>query len=184
MADNDGKVIDFVNNKSIEFADYLKEDEYLEFITLDTLKRLNKNSKEGVRSIQRQYGLKPDGTVGHNTFSIIFEYLDIDTANEVIEHMKSEGYYMDKNDNSIKKHDKKNKSKIEIPINKNYRKSYSIVGINLKSDKGEDKDYFINCLPDIYNFDLINELNISYKDYIYEINYILKKVKEKIYENY
>ena len=79
---------------------------------------------------------------------------------------------------------KKNKSKIEIPINKNYRKSYSIVGINLKNDKGEDKDYFINCLPDIYNFDLINELNISYKDYIYEINYILKKVKEKIYENY
>jgi hypothetical protein len=116
MADNDGKVIDFVNNKSIEFTDYLKEDEYLEFITLDTLKRLNKNSKEGVRSIQRQYGLKPDGIVGHNTFSIIFEYLDIDTANEVIEHMKSEGYYMDKNDNSIKKHDKKNKSKISSNI--------------------------------------------------------------------
>ena len=78
----------------------------------------------------------------------------------------------------------KNYSKIEMPINKDYRKSYSIVGINQKSDKGEDKDYFINCLPDIYNFDMVNELNISNKDYIFEINYILKKVKEKIYENY
>ena len=79
---------------------------------------------------------------------------------------------------------KNNNSKIEMPINKDYRKSYSIVGINQKKDKGEDKDYFINCLPDIYNFDMVNELNISYKDYIFEINYILKKVKEKIYENY
>ena len=78
----------------------------------------------------------------------------------------------------------KNYSKIEMPINKDYRKSYSIVGINQKSDKGEDKEYFINCLPDIYNFDMVNELNISNKDYIFEINYILKKVKEKIYENY
>lgn len=112
MTDNDGKVIDFVNNKSIKFADYLKEDEYLEFITLDTLKRLNKNSKQGVMSLQRQYGLNPDGIVGHDTFSVIFEYLDGQTASEVIEHMKSEGYYMDKNDDTIKKRDKKNKSKL------------------------------------------------------------------------
>ena len=66
----------------------------------------------------------------------------------------------------------------------NIRKSYSIIGINQNNDKIEDKDYFINCLPDIYNFDLINDLHISEKDYIFDINYILKKAKEKIYENY
>ena len=79
---------------------------------------------------------------------------------------------------------KKSEAKIEIPLNLNIRKSYSIIGINQNNDKIEDKDYFINCLPDIYNFDLINDLHISEKDYIFDINYILKKAKEKIYENY
>ena len=73
-------------------------------------------------------------------------------------------------------------AKIEIPVNKNIRKSFSIVGINPKNNI--DKEYLMNCLPDIYNFDLINDFQISNKDYIYEINYILKKAKEKIYENY
>jgi hypothetical protein len=79
---------------------------------------------------------------------------------------------------------KKSEAKIEIPLNLSIRKSYSIIGINQNNDKIEDKDYFINCLPDIYNFDLINDLHISEKDYIFDINYILKKAKEKIYENY
>ena len=73
--------------------------------------------------------------------------------------------------------------KIEFPKNDTLRKSYSIIGINPKKD-GLDNDYFINCLPDIYNFDLIKDFNINCEDYIFEINTILKKVKEKIYENY
>ena len=74
-------------------------------------------------------------------------------------------------------------AKIEIPKSNNLRKSYSIIGINPKNDKIDD-DYFINCLPDIYNFDLIKDFNIINEDYIFEINNILKKVKEKIYENF
>ena len=73
--------------------------------------------------------------------------------------------------------------KIEFPKNDTLRKSYSIIGINPKKD-GLDNDYFINCLPDIYNFDLIKDFNINCEDYIFEINTILKKVKEKICENY
>ena len=73
--------------------------------------------------------------------------------------------------------------KIEFPKNDTLRKSYSIIGINPKKD-GLDNDYFIYCLPDIYNFDLIKDFNINCEDYIFEINTILKKVKEKIYENY
>ena len=79
---------------------------------------------------------------------------------------------------------KNSDAKIEIPFNLEIRKSYSIIGINQKNNKMSDKDYFINCLPDIYNFDLINDFQISNKDYIFDINYILKKAKEKIYENY
>ena len=38
---------------------------------------------------------------------------------------------------------KKSEVKIEIPLNLNIRKSYSIIGINQNNDKIEDKDYFI-----------------------------------------
>ena len=76
------------------------------------------------------------------------------------------------------------KSKIEIPTNYNLRQSYSIVGINPKNAGNKmDKDYFINCLPDIYNYDLKKDFYIIDKDYIFEINNILKRAKEKIYEN-
>jgi len=73
--------------------------------------------------------------------------------------------------------------RIEIPKNDSLRKSYSIIGINPEKEK-VNKDYFINCLPDIYNFDIINDFNITCEDYIFEINTILRKIKEKIYENY
>ena len=78
---------------------------------------------------------------------------------------------------------KKLSTKIDMPKYNNLRKSYSILGINPKNGKIDD-DYFINCLPDIYNFDLVNDFNITNKDYIFEINIILEKAKEKIYQNY
>ena len=45
-------------------------------------------------------------------------------------------------------------------------------------------DYLINCLPEIINFDLVNDFKISNELYIFELNNILKKIKEKIYTNY
>ena len=78
---------------------------------------------------------------------------------------------------------KNNDTKIEMPKFGNLNKAYSIVGINSLNNEFDD-NYFINCLPDIYNFDLINDFNITNKDYIFEINIILEKAKEKIYQNY
>ena len=77
------------------------------------------------------------------------------------------------------------KVKIELPICNNLRISCSIVGIKPKNvnDKS-NQDYFVNCLPEIYNFDMINDFNIDNRDYIFEINNILGKIKEKLYENY
>ena len=75
-------------------------------------------------------------------------------------------------------------SKIIIPINKKFEKCYSIVGINPNNDKINNIEYITNCLPEIYNFDMENDLNVYNTEYIFEINNILKKVKEKIYENY
>jgi hypothetical protein len=80
---------------------------------------------------------------------------------------------------------KDKKYKIELPKNIKMRMSYSIVGINQQNDKIKDNQYFQNCLPEIYNFDLQNDFKI-YEDneYFYEINHILKTIKEKIYDNY
>jgi hypothetical protein len=74
--------------------------------------------------------------------------------------------------------------KVEIPKDINVRMSYSIVGINPSKNKMDGNDYFINCLPEIYNFDLVNDLKINNKYYLVEINNILKKIKGKIYSNY
>ena len=74
--------------------------------------------------------------------------------------------------------------KIELPKNLNVRLSCSIVGIDPSKYKIRDNDYFINCLPEIYNFDLVNDFKINTDNYIFEINNILKKIKEKIYNNY
>ena len=74
--------------------------------------------------------------------------------------------------------------KIELPKNLNVRLSCSIVGIDPSKYKIGDNDYFINCLPEIYNFDLLNDFKINTDNYIFEINNILKKIKEKIYNNY
>ena len=73
---------------------------------------------------------------------------------------------------------------VEMPKNINLRMSYSIVGINPSNNKMGELDYFINCLPEIFNFDLVNDFKIDNKNYIIEINNILKKIKEKIYSNY
>ena len=75
---------------------------------------------------------------------------------------------------------KNNNSKIEFPKKDILRTSYSIIGINPKDNNLDDK-YFVNCLPDIYNFHLIKDFNITNEDYIFDINNILKKVKEKIH---
>ena len=77
------------------------------------------------------------------------------------------------------------KLKIELHVCNNLRITCSIVGIKPKNvnDKS-NQDYFVNCLPEIYNFDMINDFNIDNKDYIFEINNILGKIKEKLYENY
>ena len=74
---------------------------------------------------------------------------------------------------------------VELPKNLNLRISCSIVGLNPSTNKNEDNnDYFINCLPDIFNYDLVNDFKINNDNYIFEINNILKKIKEKIYINY
>ena len=74
--------------------------------------------------------------------------------------------------------------KVELPKDINVRMSCSIVGINTSKNKICGNDYFINCLPEIYNFDLVNDLKINNKYYLVEINNILKKIKGKIYSNY
>ena len=73
--------------------------------------------------------------------------------------------------------------KVELPKNCNVRISSSIVGRNSSKNRIEENDHFINCLPEIFNFDLTKDLKISADYYIYEINNILKKIKEKIYIN-
>ena len=79
----------------------------------------------------------------------------------------------------------KNKEfKIELPKDINVRMSYSIVGINNDKNNVRGRDYFVNCLPEIYNFDLVNDFKIKNENYLVEINNILKKIKEKIYSNY
>jgi hypothetical protein len=79
---------------------------------------------------------------------------------------------------------KDNEYKIELPKNLNVRLSCSIVGIDPSKYKIGDNDYFINCLPEIFNFDLVNDFKINKDNYIFNINNILKKIKEKIYNNY
>ena len=79
----------------------------------------------------------------------------------------------------------KNKEfKVELPKDINVRLSYSIVGINSNKNKLVGRDYFANCLPEIYNFDLVNDFKIKKENFLVEINNILKKIKEKIYSNY
>ena len=73
---------------------------------------------------------------------------------------------------------------VDLPKTLNLRISCSIVGLNPSTNKNTDNDYFINCLPDIFNFDLVNDFKINNDNYIFEINNILKKIKEKIYINY
>ena len=80
---------------------------------------------------------------------------------------------------------KKNEFRVELPKNiNNLRISYSIVGISPVKNKMGELDYLINCLPEIINFDLVNDFKISNELYIFELNNILKKIKEKIYTNY
>ena len=79
---------------------------------------------------------------------------------------------------------KKNEFRVELPKNINLRMSYSIVGISPTKNKMGELEYFINCLPEIMNFDLVNDFKISNELYIFELNNILKKIKEKIYANY
>ena len=74
--------------------------------------------------------------------------------------------------------------KVELPKNCNLRISSSIVGRNSSKNRIGENDYFMNCLPEIFNFDLTKDLKITNDYYIYEINNILKKIKEKIYINY
>ena len=78
---------------------------------------------------------------------------------------------------------KKKELKVELPKDINIRMSLSIVGIN-SSNKLKGKDYFTNCLPEIYNFDLVNDFKINQEYFLVEINNILKKIKEKIYSDY
>ena len=79
---------------------------------------------------------------------------------------------------------RKKEFKVELPKDINVRMSCSIVGINQSANKIKGNDYFSNCLPEIYNFDLINDFKINNDYFLVEINNILKKIKEKIYPNY
>ena len=79
---------------------------------------------------------------------------------------------------------RKKEFKVELPKDINVRMSCSIVGINNYKNKMRGNEYFANCLPEIYNFDLINDFKINNDYYLVEINNILKKIKEKIYSNY
>ena len=79
---------------------------------------------------------------------------------------------------------RKKEFKVELPKDINVRMSCSIVGINNYKNKMLGNDYFANSLPEIYNFDLINDFKINNDYFLVEINNILKKIKEKIYSNY
>ena len=79
---------------------------------------------------------------------------------------------------------KKADFKVVLPKDINARMSCSIVGISAGKNKMKGNDYFENCLPEIYNFDLVNDFKITNEYYMVEINNILNKIKEKIYSNY